>query len=256
MALEKISYTANNTSAIQGAYRNKWDGLLSNFGNNTIPKLNGGRVIEIGGAAYLVNGDITITGTVPSSDGTYYIKITPSGDTGAVAWETSASGYTWSESNAGWYASTVMLIPYEVEYRNSGEWLKKQWILPRAQNEKISYVNLTKQNGSSFIDSLKITASTPTEEEIFEFLAPYVPNVGDTVNLSGGWSKTEPSSFKTASLHHAIRTTTTRISVYRTEIQYNSGGAFAGDVVFGAVTLIDDGGGAITYMTDWYSEIK
>jgi len=239
MALEKISYTANNTSAIQGSYRNKWDGLLSNFGNNTIPKLNGGRVIEIGGAAYLVNGDITITGTVPSSDGTYYIKITPSGDTGTVAWETSASGYTWSESNAGWYASTVMLIPYEVEYRNSGEWLKKQWISPRSQNEKISYVNTNFANGFSF-NRFFYDNTNPTQNEIFDALDPYIPNVGDSIGLPGSGATSTGASDTgiVYDIKGASRLTTTTMRLWYKSISFTSG-AFTFAAMAGIVTITD-----------------
>lgn len=215
--LQAVSFAANNTEAVQMNYADDPAAYLTEWDTTTIPTIAAGKSFYIGGSAYRSVSPGAIGGTVPSSDGTYYIKVVLS--TMAVEWETSAAAYSWDESNGGWYNGiTAYLLPCEVEYRNSGEWLKKQWINPRSQNEKISSVNVSFSKGIASEDYF--SQSSPTEDDIYEYLSPFIPNINDTVKLVGE-GYVSSSSDDIYRLRIAKRATSSSITLFYTKEEWN-----------------------------------
>ena len=136
--LTAVSFTASNTEAVQMNYADDLAGYLTEWGTQTIPTIAAGKSFYIGGAAYYSSGTGAIGGTVPSSDGTYYLKVVLS--TMAVEWETSVAAYSWDESNGGWYnGATAMLLPVTVVRYSSGSWRKFLWIDVRNQEDIYSH---------------------------------------------------------------------------------------------------------------------
>ena len=143
--LTAVSFTASNTEAVQMNYADNPQAYLTEWDTTTIPTIAAGKSFYIGGAAYRSSGTGAIGGTVPSSDGTYYLKVVLS--TMAVEWETSPAAYSWSESNGGWYNSTTaMLLPVTVVRYSSGSWRKFLWIDVRNQEDIYSHNDVKADN--------------------------------------------------------------------------------------------------------------
>jgi hypothetical protein len=95
---------------------------------------------------------------------------------------------------------------------------------------------------------------TPTEQQVYNALSPYIPNVNDTIKLSGGvieitnpLSDTEPRSIFNFS--YAVRTTSTRILIHYLRWSSAKGGP---DWAFGQsidTMQIDSTGGAFAGYT-------
>ena len=219
------------------AYLTEWD-------TTTIPTIAAGKSFYIGGAAYRSSGTGAIGGTVPSSDGTYYLKVVLS--TMAVEWETSAAAYSWSESNGGWYNSTTaMLLPVFVVRYSSGNYAKLTWIDERNagilsllrkldlnigdnadseinfaadakmlwdESENSFFINkpikahlLT--NGTDSVDNNAIT-----EEDLYNLMSPAFPYDGAAILLSGAFEI--PSSYTVIASFAAINTSSEAITLH------------------------------------------
>lgn len=80
----------------------------------TKPDIALGSYIVHGGTLFVVDTE-DFAVTEPASDGTYYLKVAVSGDTLAVSWIASLSGYTWNAIYNGLYhADESQILPYQL----------------------------------------------------------------------------------------------------------------------------------------------
>jgi len=89
--------------------------ILTQWTNTTTaPKIAMGSYITHGGTLFVVDTE-DFAVTEPAGDGTYYLKVSVSGDTLALAWIASLSGYTWNAIYNGLYHSDEsQILPYQL----------------------------------------------------------------------------------------------------------------------------------------------
>ena len=89
--------------------------ILTQWTNTTIaPKIAMGSYITHGGTLFIVDTE-DFAVTEPAGDGTYYLKVSVSGDTLAVSWVASTAGYAWNAIYNGLYhADESQILPYQL----------------------------------------------------------------------------------------------------------------------------------------------
>ena len=117
---------------------------LTEWTTTTVPQIAQGIYLRHAGVLYIVDtSDFTIATGDLSGAGTYYIKLTTSGASLAVAWEDTLTSYAWSIAYQGYYNGTSQLLPYRVVYDAGTSYLKYSII-----NMKDSVWNYIKYDGS------------------------------------------------------------------------------------------------------------
>jgi hypothetical protein len=88
---------------------------LTNFTSTAVSAIASGSAVEVAGAFFLADGDITINAsswTAIATASTAYLALTPSGTAGsqtiAAAW--TATAPVWSTSKQGWYATAASSV--------------------------------------------------------------------------------------------------------------------------------------------------
>lgn len=88
---------------------------LTNFTSTAVSAIASGSAVEVAGAFFLADGDITINAsswTAITTASTAYLALTPSGSAGsqtiAAAW--TATAPVWSTSKQGWYATAASSV--------------------------------------------------------------------------------------------------------------------------------------------------
>lgn len=89
--------------------------ILTEWTNTTTaPKIAMGSYITHGGTLFIVDTEDYAV-PAPAGDGTYYLKVSVSGDTLALAWIASLAGYTWNAIYNGLYHSDEsQILPYQL----------------------------------------------------------------------------------------------------------------------------------------------
>ena len=89
--------------------------ILTEWTNTTtVPKIAMGSYITHGGTLFIVDTE-DFAVPAPAGDGTYYLKVAASGDTLAVSWVASLTGYTWNAIYNGLYHSDEsQILPYQL----------------------------------------------------------------------------------------------------------------------------------------------
>ena len=87
--------------------------ILTEWTNNTTqPKIAMGSYISHGGVLYVVDAEDYGLPAL-SSDGTFYLRVAASGDTLALSWISSLSGYAWNAiANGLYHADESQVLPY------------------------------------------------------------------------------------------------------------------------------------------------
>ena len=90
---------------------------LTNYSTSALSAIASGSAIEIAGAFFKADADITINATswtAITTATTAYVTLTPSGTAGSqiLTAEYSATAPTWSTSKQGWYASAASSVRY------------------------------------------------------------------------------------------------------------------------------------------------
>jgi len=98
---------------------------LTEWTTTTVPQIAQGVYLRHAGVLYIVDtADFTIATGDLSAAGTYYIKLTTSGDSLAVAWEDTLTSYAWSVAYQGLYNGTSQILPYNVYYDGASSYAK------------------------------------------------------------------------------------------------------------------------------------
>ena len=161
------------------------------FSSNTIKK---GTVIMIGGTIYLADSDTAITGT-PSD----FVKITPSGAIAAAAYVASLSGVTWNDTyNFYEDVSNNAYIFDETKVVAAGTVTDPKTIMGKFAYNGWQHRRL--------IDSTHYVHSNMQLGAFYAIIAPFVPNIGDEIFVSGSFGK--------ASLSRIERTGALEITTY------------------------------------------
>lgn len=89
--------------------------ILTEWTNNTTqPKIAMGSYISHGGVLYVVEDEDYVLPTL-SSNGTYYLRVSVSGDTLAITYTTNIADYSWNAAYGGLYhADESQVLPYQV----------------------------------------------------------------------------------------------------------------------------------------------
>lgn len=114
--------------------------ILTEWTNNTTqPKIAMGSYISHGGVLYVVDTEDYGLPAL-SSDGTYYLRVSASGDTLAITYTTNIADYSWNAVYGGLYhADESQVLPYEVA--KSGALIEKYKMLNPWQNDDFAVVN-------------------------------------------------------------------------------------------------------------------
>lgn len=136
---------------------------LTEWATTTVPQIAQGVYLRHAGVLYIVDtGNFDIATGDLSAAGTYYIKLTTSGASLAVAWEDTLTSYAWSIAYQGYYNGTSQLLPYKVEYDTT--------------YTKYSIINM-KDSGWNFMSSTgAITVFTNVNATTIKFPATAVPS--------------------------------------------------------------------------------
>ena len=89
--------------------------ILTEWTNTTtVPKIAMGSYITHGGTLFIVDTE-DFAVTEPAGDGTYYLKVSVSGDTLGLSWVASTAGYAWNSIYNGLYhADESQILPYQL----------------------------------------------------------------------------------------------------------------------------------------------
>ena len=151
--------------------------ILTQWINTTTkPDIALGSYIVHGGTLFIVDTE-DFAVTEPAGDGTYYLKVAVSGDTLAVSWVASLTGYTWNAIYNGLYhTDESQILPYQLV--KSGATLTKRKITNLMQGSGFVTVDWTgavqsvyfnqgvKTTDSPTFAKLKLTTSTYGEQSI------------------------------------------------------------------------------------------
>jgi len=155
MAITKVAQFASSPAATsdyegQNAHINAFIQQMSNqvlhlteWTTTTVPQIAQGVYLRHAGVLYIVDTaafDIA-TGDL-SGAGSYYVKLTTSGDSLAVSWEDTLTSYAWSIAYQGYYNGTSQLLPYKVVYATAPTYTKYSII-----NMKDSVWNFVSSSG-------------------------------------------------------------------------------------------------------------
>jgi hypothetical protein len=126
---------------------------LTEWTTTTVPQIAQGVYLRHAGVLYIVDTaafDIA-TGDL-SGAGTYYIKLTTSGDSLAVAWEDTLTSYAWSIAYQGYYNGTSQILPYKVVYATAPTYTK--YSITNMASASASW-NFIKYNGGIGVYSIE-----------------------------------------------------------------------------------------------------
>lgn len=113
--------------------------ILTEWTNTSgTPAIAMGSYISHGGVLYVVDSEEAVA--LPVSDGTYYLMVAASGDTLALSWISSLSGYAWNAiANGLYHADESQVLPYQVV--KNGALIEKYKMLNPWQNNNFTVVN-------------------------------------------------------------------------------------------------------------------
>jgi len=190
---------------------------LTEWTTTTVPQIAQGVYLRHAGVLYIVDtADFDIATGDLSGAGTYYIKLTTSGDSLAVAWEDTLTSYAWSVAYQGLYNGTSQILPYSVVYDGASGYGKSRILNPMSESTAwvlesysgaITCTTLNTGHGANELYAMdqdvettddvtfaSVTAdyksgtiwtdgSNPSEDDVFEQFK-FVP-VGTTIMVSG-----------------------------------------------------------------------
>jgi len=114
--------------------------MLTEWETTTRPEIAEGTYLQHLGAIYIVeDDDFAIADGDLGAAGTYYIRLTTSGVTLTVDFESSLAGYTWDYENNGLYNGASQILPYSITYAAAPTYAKH------------TIMNLSTNNAGDFI---------------------------------------------------------------------------------------------------------
>ena len=190
---------------------------LTNWdGSTTIPAIAEGSIIEVGGSLYQADADTALTPEGGIIDGTVHIKLVPGAGSPdpltVVPTLTNDVIPAWDAVKGGWYDSTDKFLPFEITkasaiYTNKGEFID--------QNKLISI-----HSDGAFTISGKMkwkyyykANSSPTENDVFDSIQSWVPNVGDGMSLIGQGIGGQITGTDMKTLYTLLRISITEITI-------------------------------------------
>jgi len=125
--------------------------MLTEWETTTRPEIAEGTYLQHLGAIYIVeDDDFAIADGDLGAAGTYYIRLTTSGVTLTVDFESSLAGYTWDYENNGLYNGTHQILPYSITYAAAPTYAKYK-IMNLSTNNAGDFI-LIDSNGESVSD--------------------------------------------------------------------------------------------------------
>jgi hypothetical protein len=132
--------------------------LLTEWGTTDEPQIAQHVYLAHAGTLYQVDtADFDIATGDLSAAGNYWVKLTTSGDSLAVAWEDDISGFAWNHAYQGLYSGTSQVLPYMVYFDGVDEYTKYRYDL--VQGVVVTNQGLRTIDSPSF-EGLTLTEST------------------------------------------------------------------------------------------------
>ena len=151
--------------------------ILTEWTNTSgTPAIALGSYISHGGVLYVVESEEAVA--LPVVDGTYYLKVAPSGESLALSWVSDISGYAWNAIYNGLYhAYESQVLPYMLI--KTGTSLEKWRLTNVALGSESLRVNyLGSLRGTDFDQPLKTTDSPTFDKLCIDSLLHKYPNFG------------------------------------------------------------------------------
>ena len=193
---------------------------LTEMDTTTVPQITEGSVFEIGGALFQAATAQSISTTDPHTsstvaDGTVYIFI--NGTDGEPYF--TATAPTWDDDKQGWYGTSTYAnyryVPILMTKSGSSYSSKKRFnYLPGFDGIYMDADGNMTIDGNLTVVNRRIVSGSRhgsyTEDQLFDYLSPYIPNVGDDMILFGGFQ----SGTEIGICSRAERTSSTVITAY------------------------------------------
>lgn len=157
--------------------------FLTEWDTNLKPEIPGGTIIHHGGALFLADSDTAITGS--PGDGEVWVKVSGT-EVLTPEFITSLTGYSWDPVNNGFYnVGGDQVLPVGT-IKNGTDYILKNNIDLKSSVLVSSYADGSnsfthRKNGNFFNTSV----GTYTRKDLFDFLSPSIPLIGDLTPLSG-----------------------------------------------------------------------
>lgn len=165
---------------------------LSNFDNTDEPQIIGN--FEIAGSIGSFASLESITGWSGLSNGTVYIKIVPDTGAGTCAAAFTDTAPTWDNTKMGWYGTGGDANHrYLFKLTKGGASLYEEkshlsygrYNLDGAVKDRVTDIEADTTPAQGIRKDKPVLSGTYTQDQIFAFLDPYIPDVGDGINLKG-----------------------------------------------------------------------
>ena len=207
------------------SYKGKSDITISEYDTDSAPDVKVGSIWEDNGAIFILEtADLTPTGYAGSTNSTtFYLYY----DESASVFIYSNTAPTWSDVLQGWYNSNDRA--FFSMYKDSGGTLYQNKWLIGDQRELYN---------RKLITSANYLHETMTINAAFDKLAPFIPNNGDTMLISGFYY----IGISLLLLSRAQRITSTTINLYY---------MLAADGALSTTTLTDGNATSINITISW-----
>ncbi len=170
-------------NVINKSYKGKADITLSAFDTTAAPDVKVGSVWEDNGAIFILEtADLTPTGYAGITNSTtFYLYY----DESAEVFIYSNTAPTWSDVLQGWYNSNDRA--FFSMFKDSGGTLYQRKLKLEQQNN-LEINGFIKYKGKSLDLTNIYDSSTGTEDDLFQKLDSFIPNIGDVILLNGSIS--------------------------------------------------------------------
>jgi len=132
--------------------------LLTEWGTTDEPQIAQHVYLAHAGTLYQVDtADFDIATGDLSAAGNYWVKLTTSGDSLAVAWEDDISGFAWNHAYQGLYSGTSQVLPYMVYFDGVDEYTKyrydlvNEWVIDQqtATDSDVTFATVNTGHGAN-----------------------------------------------------------------------------------------------------------
>jgi len=191
---------------------------LTNWATTDRPAIPAGFTIEIGGSVYQFAAEEEIDlGALSGAQRLYVVITVDSAD--AVSAEFSATPPTsFNTAINGWYTGADRYLPYAIYWDGATAYTKYKY-------DFLEGNIYSQRQGRLLVNQLK--KSSPLFSDIYDALAPFIPNVGDILAINGYMYEVSGQTIQYI-LHYVSRESTTSIRTHFTYVEDGVGTSSAG----------------------------